>query len=465
MLNLTHALLGRQTGRTDVLARVREARYWHWRQRLSHGNVGQQQRAAPLAPTQRGPLLERRQVRSRLALVLHEGELGGANVAVVRLLPLLRQRWDVTVWVPGEGATADVLERHGARVTRVARPYAFSARGLVAQPGPVRRLVHVPSYRRAWRRWVRSEDPDVVLFNSLLVAPELVDLPRPLRARTVLYVHELLGNGLKPLVALTMAKRADVHVAPSRAVATRLARAGIRAHVIHPGVPELQRGGTCGDANEIAVAHSLDRPVPVIGCVGTVCPIKGTDLYLAMLAELQRIRGRRFRARLVGRPPRGRWHRWGLRVLARAADSAVECRVPPPDADEAWSLRELAELDVLVVPSRVDACPLVVLEAMALGVPVVAFDTGGIAEQLGSDGSGVLVERGDVRALAAAVAALIDAPERRRALAEQALRRQRRLFTVERQAAALDAVLSALGGRPGDNTLQRDGVPLFSARV
>jgi len=411
-------------------------------------------------------------VRSRLALVLHEGELGGANVALVRLLPWLVRRWDVVAWVPGEGATADALESGGATVTRVARPYAFSFRALLSSPGALARIRGVRRYRRLWHHWVQTHDPDVVLFNTLLVTPELADFPGRTRALRALYAHELVGRGVKARVALALARRADLHIAPSHAVATRLARAGISARVVYPGVAPFAAGASASpvasqrdtaasalDVDGVSAPQSLaisavaNRP-PVVGCVGTVCPIKGTDLYLAVIDELRNRLRRRFVARLVGRPPRGRWHRWGLRVLARAAAGSVECRVPPPEADDSWSLRELADLDVLVVPSRVDACPLVVLEAMALGVPVVAFDVGGIREQLGCEGAGVLVAPGNVRALADAVAELLDRPRRRYELAARARSRQRRLFSLQRQAEALSALLAGAYERSVRSTEQ-----------
>jgi len=68
----------------------------------------------------------------------------------------------------------------------------------------------------------------------------------------------------------------------------------------------------------------------------------------------------------------------------------------------------LAGADVVVCPSRRDSFPLVVLEAMALGRPIVASDIPGPAEQLGD--AGVLVTPGDASALSRAVTELLRAP-------------------------------------------------------
>ncbi len=71
--------------------------------------------------------------------------------------------------------------------------------------------------------------------------------------------------------------------------------------------------------------------------------------------------------------------------------------VGPQDDPARW----LAAADVFVLPSRWEARALVVQEAMAAGVPVVATDTGGLPDLV--DGVGVLVPVGDAGAAATAV--------------------------------------------------------------
>lgn len=84
--------------------------------------------------------------------------------------------------------------------------------------------------------------------------------------------------------------------------------------------------------------------------------------------------------------------------------------------------------DLFVFPTLADTFPLVVLEAMVHGVPVVASDVGGIPYQL-SDGAGVIVKPGDPSRLAAAIDSLADDPNRRMSIATAGLERVRRRFT------------------------------------
>lgn len=90
----------------------------------------------------------------------------------------------------------------------------------------------------------------------------------------------------------------------------------------------------------------------------------------------------------------------------------------------------LGDIDIFTLPSREDPFPLVVLEAMAAGKPVVAFRVGGVADQLGE--AGVLVEPGDPVAMATAVAQLVGDPSARSQLGDRARRRVRECYSIER---------------------------------
>ena len=78
---------------------------------------------------------------------------------------------------------------------------------------------------------------------------------------------------------------------------------------------------------------------------------------------------------------------------------------------------------MFLLPSYADAVPNVVLEAMAVGLPVAASNVGAIPEILGD--AGVVVPRGDRRALRTTLSLLADDPETRARLGERAYQRTR----------------------------------------
>ncbi len=116
------------------------------------------------------------------------------------------------------------------------------------------------------------------------------------------------------------------------------------------------------------------------------------------------------------------------------------------DSDELQRL--YSEVDALVVPTLADCVPLVVVEGMAAGIPVVATDVGAIPELLAA--GGLVVPPGDPRALADAIDRLASSPELRARLGQQGHRRARERFDLKLQTDRLVQLLkdSATAG-PG----------------
>ncbi len=99
----------------------------------------------------------------------------------------------------------------------------------------------------------------------------------------------------------------------------------------------------------------------------------------------------------------------------------------------------MREADVVVVPSRWEGCPYVVLEAFQSGVPVVAAAVGGVPELIRDGVNGVLVEADNAEELGDGVLCLLRDPDKRRHLAE-AGRLTAAAHTLEAMAAAVGAV-------------------------
>jgi glycosyltransferase involved in cell wall biosynthesis len=90
--------------------------------------------------------------------------------------------------------------------------------------------------------------------------------------------------------------------------------------------------------------------------------------------------------------------------------------------------------DVFAVPSLEDNLPLTALEALACGIPTVAFSAGGIPDVVRDGVTGTLVPVGDVRALRSAIANLLNDPERRASMAKESRRIAVQEYELEVQA-------------------------------
>ncbi len=116
------------------------------------------------------------------------------------------------------------------------------------------------------------------------------------------------------------------------------------------------------------------------------------------------------------------------------------------DADPAIAY---AAADVLLHTSAWEACPLVVLEAMSAGLPVVAYDVGGLSEQVQAGRSGYLVAPRDVEMMCECVTALASRPELRETMGAAGCQRVAALFDYSAMLDGLRGVYSAIvDGRP-----------------
>jgi glycosyltransferase involved in cell wall biosynthesis len=103
----------------------------------------------------------------------------------------------------------------------------------------------------------------------------------------------------------------------------------------------------------------------------------------------------------------------------------------------------LARWEIFVLPSRREAFPLSTLEAMAAGLPVIATDVGGLAEQIAHLRTGVLVPPERPEEIAEWIVRLHDDPELRTLLGEAARAHVRASFTLAAQAEGLNEAYEA----------------------
>lgn len=161
--------------------------------------------------------------------------------------------------------------------------------------------------------------------------------------------------------------------------------------------------------------------------IGMLRDLKGPDVLIEALAKLRRQTGGAPSAHIVGsgddKP------KYMAMVEALGLADRVSFHEPMP-AREAFTLSRL-----VVVPSRAESMPYLVLEALAAGRPMVATKVGGIPEIFG-DEVHALVAPGDPDALASAIETALAAPAKTAAQAWRLRQRVRSDFTVEAMAAA-----------------------------
>lgn len=264
-------------------------------------------------------------------------------------------------------------------------------------------------------------DGAVVLVDGLIAstAPEVLRVQAG-RLRLVVLVHMPLGH--RPGDEVARGREGAALTAAAAIVTTsswtrrRLGQLyGLPAEriwVAEPGAPSARRasGNAAGQA---------------LLCVGTVSFEKGHDILLEALASIAALP---WHCTCAGRLDRDPAFVENLR--RRTLDAALEGRLLFPGPLRAADLDHLYEsADLLVVASRAETYGMVITEALARGVPVIAAEVGGVAEALGKGAAGawpgMLVAPEDPGALAEALSAwLADADLRARLWAAAAERRE-----------------------------------------
>lgn len=286
--------------------------------------------------------------------------------------------------------------------------------------------------RRTVLDWIASHgDPDVLLVNTQSVSFSLSDVMR--RVPTVLsvdvltaewnamaiwrqhrpYSHALLAPSIRKEAAAL--ERAALVLAWSSWAAAQVSRLQPRANVIahHPGI----------DTGVYRPTARRARVRPAVLFIGGRFAAKGGALLLEAL-------GRHLGVDVDLHVVTGD-------VVAERPGVTVHRLVPGAPA----LLDLLQQADVLCLPTRGDASPWVILEAMACGTPVVASPVGAITEMLDGGRAGLLCENKDPRMLREQIMGLLANLARREELSARGLKHVARHYDARQRGEVLADLL------------------------
>ena len=196
------------------------------------------------------------------------------------------------------------------------------------------------------------------------------------------------------------------------------------------GVPTAELRARAPGRAAARAALGLPDGAFVVAALGRLVPVKGFDLLVeAMPALLAAVPDAH--AIVIGDGP----EEAALAALARRLGVSARVRLSGTSTDP---VSILAGVDVLAAPSRNEGMGRALVEAMALGVPVVGAEVGGIPSVVGDDEAGRLVPPDDVVALAAALVELGRDPHVRAKLSEVARERAETFSTEVAEVLLLD---------------------------
>lgn len=352
---------------------------------------------------------------------------GGVERMALTLAALTdRQRWRPVLVVhesPGLAATIRTARDQGLQVEVL--PPRSGPKGLWTILGLAWRLRRLnPAVVHVHRSWAMSGTAGVV-------AAALA------RCDVTVATEHLFNPGTRPRafrVRRVLDRVVDCHVAVSGSLATVLRdRFGLSPsaiEVVHNGV--LQPDRPSGHAVEELRRQWLSAQARAVLVPARLDKNKGHATLLAALKELPDVL-----AVLAGEGPE-------RERLERLADSlGVTSRVRfLGHRDDVPTLMTAA--DLVVLPSNVEGLPLVLLEASALGRPIVASNVDGVGEIVEDQVSGLLTPPGDPAVLADALRAALEDPEQSSRLGEAARDRFLARFTADRMVRSYEQLYERL---------------------
>jgi len=192
----------------------------------------------------------------------------------------------------------------------------------------------------------------------------------------------------------------DAVVAVSNPIAKKLAQHGVEPGRIHM-IPNAWAGHVeFLDRQEARRALDLPLDGPVIGWMGRLIGAKGGDVFLDALARMQHAQ---VPVSIIGGGPERK------ALEAQSEKLGLEERVQF-HGEIVDGARFFRAFDVFILSSRTEGTPIVLFEAIAAGVPVVATSVGGVPDVVGQGGA-IIVPSEDPDALGAAIDQVLSKPD------------------------------------------------------
>jgi len=350
-----------------------------------------------------------------IAFFLSRFEPGGTERQMIELLRRLdRRRWLVHL---------ACFEKTGAWFERAAE----AAASVAVFPVTTFRNIHIAGHLVRFSRWCRERD--VAVVHTTEMPSNIFGLPGAALARVPVRIgsrREVNASRTRVDLATQRAAYVFAHavVANSRAAADRLLaeRVPSRRVTVIPNGLDL----------DLFKEHLARPALRKVVMVANLRAEKGHDVLIDAAADvLRRFPDARFE--IVGTGPE--LERLVARSRARNVAQAFEFLGHREDVTA-----RLMAADIFALPSRSEAFPNSVLEAMAAGLPIVASGVGGIPELVDSGRTGLLVRPGDPKELADRLCDLMADPARARRLGEAARSEASSRYSFDRMVAAFEGL-------------------------
>ena len=310
------------------------------------------------------------------------------------------------------------------------------------------------------------------MLRQLFYLAEAMILSRHLRAERIDHLHNhfadpsanvaMLASALSGIpFSYTLHGPAELYEPEKWCLREKTARAAFVACISHFARSQAMYFSNPADWGKLRIVHCgvdpdrYDRPAPAPAPAPASAPTPRAGLHLVFVGRITPIKGLRVLIDSFARA-RGDHPDLTLTLVGDGEDRAYLERLAQPMGaavrfagflSQEGVAAALAEADALVLPSFAEGLPVVLMEALAAGKPVIATQVAGVGELVENGVSGHLVPAGDAGALARAITALAETPPQGRAAMGRAGRAKVRAeFDAGTEAARIGALFVGRGG-------------------
>lgn len=361
--------------------------------------------------------------KKKILFVEYFSFIGGGQVVLINLIKGLKKYYDVKVLLLNEGKLCDELKK--LKVDYY----------LIKAPRKVK-------YRYFWTilpvvfkiyKYIKKIQPDLIYANCFFAVKILAPVIKLLKIKTIWHKHIIIDKKYNSYLASQIreySKYVDKIICVSEAVRNSLINIGVdknKLEVIYNGIekPEL---------NVLKERKKLREKLKVeekflIGSIGFFRENKGFEIFIRCAKELKSmIKNLKFI--LVGRSDtEDESQEKRLRQLIKDLNLKEDFILP--GYIEKYKI--LPAFDLFVLPSYAEPFGLITLEAMALGIPVVAFASGGTREIIKDGYNGFMVKEINFKSLAQKIKSIIKNKRKLKKISQNAKKHILKNFNIKNQ--------------------------------
>ena len=331
-------------------------------------------------------------------LYLHSGaELYGADQILLKILSNIdKNKFNPIVILPNEGPLTKKLIENNIRYIIIDYPVVrrkyFNIKGI---------FEYIITYKKACKKIIeicKKEKIDIIHSNTIAVL-EGIYIHKKTKIPLISHIHEMIDHPkiiAKILYKITLNgsnKVIAVSDAVKKYIESLVNNKKNNITVIHNGIEDVEFEKV--DTDYLYEELKIPRDSIIVTTIGRINAIKGQDDFVDVMTEVIRNnKSKNIYGLIVGDCfPGQEWRMKALenKIKSKAMDEKIRLLGFREDTANIEKI-----MDIYVLPSiRYDSFPTVVLEAMRMGKPVVAYKCGGVEEMIIDNENGFLINMSD----------------------------------------------------------------------